>query len=45
MLAIQHCLLFGWVACQCCKLAPRWRHFGWASLPPEWCHFLFTYRI
>jgi len=40
-LVTQLCSLFGWVACQCCLLAPRWHHYGWASLPPEWCHGLF----
>ena len=24
---------------------PRWRHFGPASLPPEWCHLLFTLGV
>ncbi len=36
---------FGWVACQCSWLAPRWCHFGQAILPPEWRHFLFTSGI
>jgi hypothetical protein len=34
--------LFGGVVCWCCWLAPRWHHFGPASLPPEWFHVLFT---
>ncbi len=36
---------FGWVAFQFSLLALRWRHFGPASLPPELCHFWFTYWI
>ncbi len=36
---------FVWVACWCCQLAPRWRHFGPARLPPEWCHYLLTLGI
>ncbi len=42
---ISFVYFFGWVACWCCQLAPRWHHFCPASLPPEWHHFLFTSGI
>jgi hypothetical protein len=25
-------------------LAPKWRHFGPANLPPEWHHVMFTFK-
>ncbi len=36
---------FGWLACWCCLLPPKWCHFALTSLPTEWCHVLFTFRI
>jgi hypothetical protein len=44
-LLLSFVYLFGQVAHWCCYLAPRWRHFGPASLPPEWHHVLFTSGI
>ncbi len=33
-LLLSFVYIFGWVACRCCLLPPKWRHFGPASLSP-----------